>query len=137
MAYWLVKSEPGSWSWQQHLDAGVTEWDGVRNFQAANNMKAMRLDDQAFFYHSGSERAIVGVVEVVREYYPDSTDPSGRFGMVDLKAIRSLERPVTLAAIKADPRLSELALIRQSRLSVMPIPDDAWQILCQMGGLNG
>lgn len=72
MAYWLVKSEPGSWSWQQHLDAGVTEWDGVRNFQAANNMKAMRLDDQAFFYHSGSERAIVGVVEVVREYYPDS-----------------------------------------------------------------
>jgi len=137
MAYWLVKSEPGTWSWRQHLDAGVTEWDGVRNFQAANNMKAMRLGDRAFFYHSGAERTIVGIVEVVGEYYPDPTDPTGRFGMVDLKAIRSLDRPVTLKAIKADPRLAELALIRQSRLSVMPIPENAWDIISQLGSDNG
>jgi predicted RNA-binding protein with PUA-like domain len=135
MAHWLVKSEPGAWSWDDHVKKGVEPWNGVRNHQAANNMKAMTVGDTAFFYHSVKERRIVGIVEVVKPYYPDPTDPSGRFGMVDFKARRPLARPVTLEAIKAEPRLSRLALIRQSRLSVMPIDDGAWQILCEMGGI--
>ena len=136
MAYWLVKSEPETWSWDQHVAVGVEPWDGVRNHQASNNMKAMRLGDQAFFYHSGSERRVVGVVEVVREYYPDHTDPSGRFGMVDFKALRPLPNPVTLAAIKSEPRLADIALVRHSRLSVMPIDDAAWQLILHMGGMS-
>jgi predicted RNA-binding protein with PUA-like domain len=136
MAYWLVKSEPGAWSWQQQVEAGTTGWDGVRNHQAANNLKAMRIGDRAFFYHSGETREIVGIVEVVREYYPDPSDESGRFGMVDVRAIEALGRPVTLAAIKADPRLRNLALVRQSRLSVVPIDDEAWSMLCRMGGVR-
>jgi predicted RNA-binding protein with PUA-like domain len=136
MAYWLVKSEPGAWSWQQQVEAGTTGWDGVRNHQAANNLKAMRIGDRAFFYHSGETREIVGIVEVVREYYPDPSDESGRFGMVDVRAIEALARPVTLAAIKADPRLRNLALVRQSRLSVVPIDDEAWSMLCRMGGVR-
>jgi predicted RNA-binding protein with PUA-like domain len=134
MAYWLVKSEPGAWSWQQQVAAGTTCWDGVRNAQANNHLKAMRLGDQAFFYHSGAERAIVGVVEVVRAYYPDPADPSGRFGMVDVRTVAPLPRPVLLASIKADERLAHLALVRQSRLSVMPVDPDAWQIIATMGG---
>lgn len=136
MSYWLVKTEPDAWSWQQQLDAGTTPWDGVRNHQAANNLKAMQVDDRAFFYHSGDERRIVGVVEVVRPYYPDPGDASGRFGMVDMRTVAALPEPVTLAAVKADPRLQHLALVRQSRLSVMPIDDDAWRQLCAMGGLQ-
>ncbi|MDX9859697.1 MAG: EVE domain-containing protein [Rhodospirillales bacterium] len=135
MAYWLVKSEPGAWSWEDHVRKGVEPWNGVRNHQAANNMKAMKVGDSAFFYHSVNEKRIVGIVEVTRTYYPDPTDPSGRFGMVDFKAVRPLVRPVTLDEIKADPRLGHLALIRQSRLSVMPIDDDAWTLICGMGGL--
>ncbi len=135
MAYWLVKSEPGSWSWQQQTEVGTTHWDGVRNHQAANNMKAMRLGDRALFYHSGAAREIVGIVEVVREYYPDPGDASGRFGMVDVRALQPLPHPVGLAAVKADPRLQHLALVRQSRLSVMPVDDDAWAILCGLGGV--
>lgn len=134
MAYWLVKSEPGAWSWDQHKAAGVAEWDGVRNHQACNNMKAMRVGDRAFFYHSVGEKSVVGMLEVAREYYPDPTDDSGRFGMVDFKALEPLPRPVPLAEIKADGRLDHLALIRQSRLSVMPIDDDAWRIICELGG---
>jgi predicted RNA-binding protein with PUA-like domain len=137
MAYWLVKSEPGAWSWAQQVAAGTTHWDGVRNAQAANNLKAMRRGDRAFFYHSGGEKAIVGIVEVVREYYPDPGDPAGRFGMVDVRTVEALATPVTLAAIKADGRLDRLALVRQSRLSVMPIDDEAWTILRAMGGLPG
>jgi predicted RNA-binding protein with PUA-like domain len=136
MAYWLVKSEPGAWSWQQQVEAGTTHWDGVRNHQAANNLEAMRTGDRAFFYPSGETREIVGIVEVVREYYPDPSDESGRFGMVDVRALGDFARPVTLAAIKADPRLRNLALVRQSRLSVMPIDDDAWGMLCRMGGVR-
>ena len=136
MAYWLVKSEPRAWSWRQQVEAGTTHWDGVRNHQAANNLKAMRAGDRAFFYHSGEEREIVGIVEVVREYYPDPSDESGRFGMVDVRTVRAFDKPVTLAAIKADPRLRNLALVRQSRLSVMPIEDDAWGMLCRMGGVG-
>lgn len=135
MAFWLVKSEPSAWSWQQQVNAGTTHWDGVRNYQAANNLKAMRPGDRALFYHSGDAREIVGIVEVTRAYYPDPSDPAGRFGMVDVRAVEPLPKPVTLAAIKADPRLQSLALVRQSRLSVMPIDDMAWSILCGMGGL--
>lgn len=133
MAYWLMKTEPGAWSWDDQVKAGTAEWDGVRNYQAANNMKAMKNGDRAFFYHSVNEKRVVGIVEVVREYYPDPSDASGRFGMVDVKALRPLEAPVTLAQIKAEPRLADLALIRQSRLSVMPIPDAAWGLICRMG----
>ena len=133
MAYWLMKSEPGTWSWDDQVKDGVAEWDGVRNHQAANNMKAMKIGDRAFFYHSVKEKQVVGIVEVVKTYYPDPTDASGRFGMVDVKALRPFAKPVSLAEIKAEPRLQELALIRQSRLSVMPIEDEEWRIICAMG----
>ena len=133
MAYWLMKSEPGNWSWDDQVEDGVAEWDGVRNYQAANNMKAMKIGDRAFFYHSVKEKQVVGIVEVVKVYYPDPTDASGRFGMVDVKALRPFAKPVSLADIKAEPRLQELALIRQSRLSVMPIKNEEWRLICAMG----
>ena len=133
MAFWLMKSEPGGWSWDDQVREGTAEWDGVRNHQAANNMKAMTLGDRAFFYHSVNEKRIVGIVEVVKEYYLDPSDASGRFGMVDVKALRPFEKPVTLARIKAAPRLAGLALVRQSRLSVLPVSEDEWKIICKMG----
>ena len=133
MAYWLMKSEPGAWSWDNQVKEGVAEWDGVRNHQASNNMKAMTKGDKAFFYHSVNEKRIVGIVSVVKEYYPDPTDTSGRFGMVDVKALRPFKIPVTLADVKGEPRLENLALVRQSRLSVMPIADDEWRLICAMG----
>lgn len=135
MKYWLIKSEPNSWSWEDQVakgDAGE-HWDGVRNYQASNNMKAMRLGDRCFFYHSVKEKRIVGIVEVCKEYYPDHTDESGRFGMVDVKAVCPMAKPVTLADIKAEPRLSDLALIRQSRLSVVPVDEASWRLICEMG----
>lgn len=135
MAYWLIKTEPDSWSWRQQVEAGTTHWDGVRNHQAANNLKAMAIGDRAFFYHSGRERQIVGIVEVVRTFYPDPGDPGNHFGMVDVRVVEALARPVTLAAIKDTPELADIALVRQSRLSVMPIDDRAWSRLCAMGGL--
>jgi predicted RNA-binding protein with PUA-like domain len=135
MAHWLVKSEPETWSWDDHARKGVEPWNGVRNFQAAANLKAMKKGERAFFYHSGEGREIVGVVEVARTYYPDPTDKTGRFGMVDFRACEPLKNPVTLAAIKADSRLSHLALVRQSRLSVMPIDDKSWKRICEMGGI--
>jgi predicted RNA-binding protein with PUA-like domain len=128
-----MKSEPGAWSWEDQVKAGAAEWDGVRNYQASNNMKAMKVGDQAFFYHSVKEKRIVGIVEVVREYYPDHTDKSGRFGMVDVKALRPFVEPVELGTIKAEPKLQDLALIRQSRLSVMPIKPAEWRLICKMG----
>ncbi len=133
MAYWLMKSEPGTWGWEDQVAKGTEHWDGVRNYQASNNMKAMRLGDRAFFYHSVNEKRIVGIVEVVKEYYPDHTDASGRFGMVDVKAVKPFARPVTLAEIKAEPRLAELPLLKQSRLSVQPVPAEAWRLICAMG----
>lgn len=133
MAYWLLKSEPGSWSWDDQVKAGTTEWDGVRNYQASNNMKAMELGDLCFFYHSVKEKLVVGIVEVVGLYYPDPSDASGRFGMVDVKAVKPMERPVSLSEIKAEPRLSELALVRQSRLSVVPVNQAEWRLICEMG----
>ena len=135
MAHWLVKSEPGAWSWDDQVAAGTTHWNGVRNYQAANNLKAMRIGDRAFFYHSVKEKRIVGVVEVVGEYYPDPSDETRRFGMVDFKAVAPLAAPVTLEQVKTDPRLNHLALIRQSRLSVMPVDDQAWALLCALGGV--
>ena len=133
MAYWLVKSEPGTWSWDDQVRDGTAEWDGVRNYQASNNLKAMKIGDRAFFYHSVNEKQIVGIIEVVKEYDPDPSDESGRFGMVDFKAVKPMTRPVTLAEIKAEPRLEGIALVRQSRLSVMPIEDDHWRLLCDLG----
>ncbi len=133
MAFWLMKSEPGTWSWDDQVAAETAEWDGVRNYQASNNLKAMRVGDLAFFYHSVNEKRIVGIVEVVGEYYPDPSDPSGRFGMVDVKAVRPFVKPVTLQQIKSDSRLQTLPLIRQSRLSVMEIDPDSWRIICELG----
>lgn len=134
-AYWLVKSEPYKWSWDDQVKKGVEHWDGVRNYQASNNMKAMKIGDRAFFYHSNEGKEIVGIVEVVKEYYPDHTDEKGRFGMVDFKAIEPLKTPVTLKQIKADDKLQDMALIKQSRLSVCPIREDEWHYICQLGGL--
>lgn len=132
---WLFKSEPGTWGWDDQVAKGdVGEgWDGVRNYQASNNMKAMKVGDRGFFYHSVNEKQIVGIVEVIEEYHPDPTDPKGRFGMVTVKAVRPFTKPVTLADIKAEPALEDLPLIKQSRLSVMPIPQDAWNLICKMG----
>jgi predicted RNA-binding protein with PUA-like domain len=136
MNYWLFKSEPGTWSWDDQVTKGVEHWNGVRNYQANNNMKAMKSGDRGFFYHSVDEKRIVGVVEVVKEHYPDHTDESGRFGMVDIKAIESVKTPVTLADIKAEPKLADLALVRQSRLSVVPIGKDEWKLLCKMASVK-
>ena len=135
MAHWLVKSEPGSWSWDDQVKAGTTDWSGVRNPQATNFMKSMRKGDRVFFYHSGEERRIVGVVEVTKEFYPDPKDKSGRFGLVDVKTLGPVPEPVTLAAIKAEPKLKDLLLVRQSRLSVMPVDEPAWKLIARMGGL--
>lgn len=136
MAYWLIKTEPSSWSWTDQEEKKVTHWDGVRNYQASNNMKAMKIGDRCFFYHSVNERQIVGIVEVVKEYYPDHTDPTGRFGMVDVHYVRPLKLPVSLAMIKGDPCLNHLALVKQSRLSVMPIDSQSWKIICNLGGIE-
>ena len=136
MQYWLFKSEPSAWSWDDQVKAGTAEWDGVRNHQANNNMKAMKKGDKGFFYHSVNEKQIVGIVEVVKEHYPDHTDALGRFGMVDVKATEPVETPVTLADIKAEPRLGNLALVKQSRLSVVPVAKAEWNLLCKMAGVN-
>lgn len=135
MKYWLFKSEPGAWSWDDQMRAGTSEWDGVRNYQADNNMKAMRIGDRGFFYHSVAAREIAGVVEIVKEHYPDPSDPTGRFGMVDVKALFPVETPVALADIKAEPALAGMALVRQSRLSVTPVAEDEWKLLCGMAGV--
>jgi len=134
MQYWLIKSEPYKWSWDDQVKKGVEHWDGVRNYQASNNMKAMALGDLAFFYHSNEGKEIVGICEVVSGYYPDHTDEKGRFGMVDFKAIKPLTTPVTLAQIKADPNLSEMALLKQSRLSVSPVRDNEWDYILKLSG---
>lgn len=130
--YWLFKSEPGAWSWNDQVKKGVEHWDGVRNYQANNNMKAMKRGDKGFFYHSVNEKQIVGIVEVVKEHYPDHTDDSGRFGMVDIKALEPVKTPVKLADVKAEPKLADFALVKQSRLSVVPVGKDEWKLLCKM-----
>lgn len=136
MAHWLVKTEPGSWSWDDQVKKGVEGWDGVRNYQAANNLKSMKIGDLAFFYHSVKEKSIVGIVEVVREAYPDPTDASGKFVQVDFKTVKPFKTPVTLADIKANPRFADLALLKQSRLSVLPVDDASWRAICEMGGVT-
>lgn len=137
MNHWLIKSDPDSWSWDDQWAAPgrTTCWDGVRNAQAANNMKAMKRGDRALFYLSQKDKSIVGLVEIVKTYYPDPSDESGRFGMVDVKAIAPARQPVTLKQVKAEPSLESLALVRQSRLSVMPVEKDQWKLLCNMAGL--
>ena len=135
MAFWLVKSEPEAFSWDQQVANGVEPWTGVRNHAARNNLAAMRPGDRAFFYHSNTGREIVGVVEVVRAAYPDPTAESGDWVCIDVRARQTLPRPVTLAAIKADPALAGMALLRQSRLSVSPVTAAEWAHLCALGGL--
>jgi predicted RNA-binding protein with PUA-like domain len=137
MPHWLYKSEPSSWSWDQQVAAGEdgTAWTGVRNHTAKLNLQAMKRGEQGFFYHSNEGKAVVGIVEVIREYYPDPTDATQRFGVVDLKAVQALPQPVTLEAIKAEPRLSEMALVKFSRLSVQPVTDEEWALVRRMGGL--
>jgi len=135
MAYWLFKSEPDVWGWDQQVakgDAGE-EWDGIRNYQARNNMRAMQLGDLGFFYHSRTGLEIVGIVEVCATSHPDSTADDARWDCVDVRAVRPFTKPVTLTQIKANPRLTDMALVRTSRLSVQPVTAEAWQIVCEMG----
>jgi predicted RNA-binding protein with PUA-like domain len=139
MPHWLVKSEPDAFSWQQQVENKVEPWTGVRNHMAKNNLKAMRKGDLAFFYHSNIGKEVVGIVQVVREAYPDPTVEPGEKGdwvCVDMKAVKPLKTPVTLAQLKADPAFADLALIRQSRLSVMPITDEYWAAICALGGVK-
>ncbi len=138
MAHWLLKSEPSSWSWDQQVAAGAkgTFWSGVRNHLAKKHLMAMKKGDRAFFYHSNEDKAIVGVVEVIKTYYPDHTDESGKFGMVDVKAVKPLKKPVSLADIKAEPRLGDMVLVNNSRLSVQPVTDEEWSFILDMGGLS-
>ena len=132
MKYWLLKSEPSTWSWQNQIDEGTSMWDGVRNYQARNNLKNMKKNDLCFFYHSVSERSIVGIVKVVKEFYPDPTDNSGKFVVVDVKPIRKLINPVSLDEIKKKENLQDIALLKQSRLSVMPLKKSEWDTIVKM-----
>lgn len=139
MAHWLFKSEPEAWSWADQVARGPggEPWDGVRSHQAANNMRRMRVGERGFFYHSQTERAVVGVVEVAEEAAPDPTDDTGRWDCVRVRAVEPLRRPVTLAEIKARPELAGMALVRQSRLSVMEVSEAEWRLIRAMGGLDG
>lgn len=132
--YWLVKSEPSVWSWDMQVKKGVQGWDGVRNYQASNNMKAMKTGDFAFFYHSNEGKEIVGIVEVAKEYHPDPTDESAKFGMVAFKPVAPLKKPVTLAQVKETAALKDMALLKQSRLSVQPVTKAQWDLILKMAG---
>lgn len=138
MAYWLFKSEPSAWSWDDQVAKGEIgeEWNGVRNYQARNNMRLMKLGDLGFFYHSQAEKAVVGLVEVCAESHPDSTTDDARWDCVDIKAVRPVKTPVTLQMCKEDPRLAEMALVKTSRLSVQPVTEAEWQIVCEMAGID-
>ena len=138
MNYWLFKSEPSNWSWNDQQEAGKKGegWDGVRNYQAANNMKNMKVGDYGFFYHSVTEKSIVGVVEVIKEYHPDPTDKTNRFGMVRVRALKSLPVPVTLSQIKENKMLSELQMLKQTRLSVVPVSKKEWNEICKIANLK-
>ncbi len=132
MKYWLLKSEPDAWSWDNQVKEGASMWDGVRNYQARNNLKKMKKNDLCFFYHSVTEKSIVGVVKVVKEYYPDPTDKTDRFVVVDVKATKKLKNPVSLDQIKENNKLKDIALVKQSRLSVMPLKKTEWDIIIKM-----
>jgi len=137
MKYWLLKSEPSTYSWDQLNKDTRTGWSGVRNFQANNNMKAMKVGDRAFFYHSGEDPAVVGIAEIAKTHYPDPSDKTQRFGMVDVKPIEPLKKPVSLADIKKQAALKEMVLVKNSRLSVQPVTADEWKQVCKMGGVKG
>ena len=130
--YWLLKSEPSTWSWEDQVKAGIEMWDGVRNYQARNNLMKMKKKDLCFFYHSVSEKLIIGIVEVVKEHYPDPTDKTGRFVVTNVRAKKKLKRPVSLEEIKTTPKLSNIALIKQSRLSVMPLTKNEWDTIIKI-----
>ena len=135
MAYWLFKSEPETWSWAQQKEKGAKgePWSGVRNHTAKLNMKAMKTGDRGFFYHSGAEKAVVGIVEVIEEFQPDPTDAKGQFGLVVVKAVKDMPQPVTLAGVKANPKLAKMSLVTSFRLSVQPVTDKEWKEVCRMG----
>ena len=139
MAYWLMKTEPEEFSWDDLIKRGAKgePWTGVRNFRARRNLKSMRRGEQAFFYHTGKEKQVIGIMEVIKEAYPDPTDADGIFVAVDVKSARPLPQPVTLAAVKADARLKDMSLARHPRLSVQPVTAQEWKIVCAMGGLKG
>jgi predicted RNA-binding protein with PUA-like domain len=138
MAYWLMKSEPGTWSWDDQVKAGAkgTSWDGVRNHQAKANLMKMKKGDRAFFYHSGDEKAVVGIVEIVGSHHPDATDKTGKFVAVDAKAASPMKTPVTLALCKTEKSLGKMVLLNNSRLSVQPVTDKEWDIVCKLGGVK-
>jgi predicted RNA-binding protein with PUA-like domain len=136
MAYWLMKTEPEDYGWDQLVADGIATWDGVHNHQAARNMRAMRAGDRAFFYRSMQDPAVVGVMEIVREAYEDPDDPKRSFVLVDVRPVKPVVREVGLRQIKAEPRLQDLALVRQSRLSVSPVDDRAWRLICEMAGIE-
>src|SRR5215469_15339901 len=137
MAYWLLKTEPETFSWDHQIKRGAKgePWTGVRNFTARRHMKEMKKGDLAFFYHTGEEKQVVGIVEVIREAYPDSSDPKGVFVALDVKAVKPLPKPVTLAAVKSESRLKDMALTKYARLSVQPVMAQEWRMVCAMGGL--
>lgn len=139
MAHWLIKSEPMKWSWAQQVAAGQdgTFWNEVLNHLAKQHLMAMRLGETAFFYHSNEGKEIVGIVEICKLFYPDPTDETGKFGMVDVRAVKPLARPVSLAEIKATPALAKMSLITSARLSVQPVRDEEWALICKMGGVEG
>lgn len=138
MRYWLFKSEPSVWGWTDQVARGNKgeEWDGVRNYQARNFMREMALGDLGFFYHSQDEKAIVGIVEVIKQAHPDSTTDDERWECVDIKAVKPLKKPVTLQVVKDDPRLTDMALVRNSRLSVQPVTAEEWDIICELAGMT-
>ena len=136
MKYWLLKSEPSTWSWNDQTKEKIAMWDGVRNYQARNNLMSMRVNDLCFFYHSVNEKKIVGIVSVTKEHYTDPTDKTKKFVAVDVKTKRSLKNPITLKQIKKEKKLSHLALVKQSRLSVMPIDKISWDLICKLGNIQ-
>ena len=136
MNYWLLKSEPDTWSWDNQVEESPSMWDGVRNYQARNNLMKMKINDLCFFYHSVKERSVVGIVKVVKEYYPDPTDLTGKFVVVDVKALKKLKNPVSLDQIKQKKQLHNIALIKQIRLSVMPLKKIEWDTIIKMSNYN-
>ena len=135
MKYWLIKSEPNTWSWDDQIKEKITMWDGVRNYQARNNLMNMRVNDLCFFYHSVNEKKIVGIVSITKEHYTDPTDKTKKFVAVDVKTKKTLKNPITLKQIKKEKKLSHLALVKQGRLSVMPIDKISWDLICKLGGI--
>ena len=138
MAYWLLKTEPDEFSWDDQVKRGAKgePWSGVRNFKARSNLKAMKKGEQALFYHTGDEKQVVGIVEIIREAYPDKTDEKGVFVCVDTRAVKPFAKFVTLGEVKADPKLKNMVLAREPRLSVQSVTDEEWKLICRMGGVK-